>query len=87
MLSLAEQGTVLDLEQYGRRASDESCRFAHALLDLPFMAKIVEEMLLLRYEEDVWPEKVIDFVSCCLTGSIQSLMRVSNLPRAWSHHH
>ncbi|KAH7393740.1 hypothetical protein BKA64DRAFT_756147 [Cadophora sp. MPI-SDFR-AT-0126] len=51
---------VLDLEQYGRKASDESSRFAHALLDLPFMAKIVEEMLLLRYEEDVWPEKRLE---------------------------
>ncbi|CZT07747.1 uncharacterized protein RCO7_11237 [Rhynchosporium graminicola] len=75
---------VLDLAQYGRKASDESTRFAHALLDLPFIAQIVEEMLLLRYEQEEWPESVMDFLSCCLTGSIQSLMRHPFLANAKS---
>jgi hypothetical protein len=74
---------VLDLEQYGRKASDESLRLAHALLDLPYMAEIVEEMLLLRYrpdDDEALSKDALDFVSCCLSGSIESLMKVSNLP-------
>jgi len=83
LLKLTNCVSVLDLEQYGRKASDESLRLTHALLDLPYMAEIVEEMLLLRCRLDddkVWSKDTLDFVSCCLSGSIESLMKVSNLP-------
>ncbi len=72
---------VLDLKQYGRKSSDQSLTLAHALFDLPYMAKIVEEMLLLRFKNEAWPADALDFVSCCLSGSVQSLMRVSNVLR------
>jgi hypothetical protein len=69
---------ILDLEQYGRKASGESLRLKHALLDLPCIAEIVEEILLLRCNIDdnlAWSKDALDFVSCCLSGSIESLIK------------
>lgn len=47
------------------------------------MAEIMKEMLLLRYRLDdveTWSNDALGFVSCRLTESIESLMKVSNLP-------
>jgi hypothetical protein len=70
---------VLDMEQYEREASDESAKLSHALLDLPYLAEIVEEMLLPRYhlgDDESWSKDALEFFSCCLSGSIETLLNV-----------
>jgi hypothetical protein len=72
---------VLDLDQYQRKALDETAKLSHALLDLPYLADIVEEMLLPRYHlggEEAWSEDALEFLSCCLSGSIEGLLAVRN---------
>jgi hypothetical protein len=73
---------VLDSEHYSSNATKEDLRVSHALLDLPFLAEIVEEMMLPRYhlEEDgeSWSPDALAFLSCSLSGSIESLLKVKS---------
>lgn len=70
---------ALNLEQYQQKALDESPGHSHALLDLPYLAEIVEEMLLPRYhliDDEAWSQEALEFFSCCLSGSIETLLTV-----------
>lgn len=69
----------VDLEQYKQKVSDGNAKTSHALLDVPFLADIVEEMLLPRYHlqgDESWSENALEFLSCCMSGSIETLLKV-----------
>ena len=54
---------------------------SQVLLDLPILAEIIEEMMLSRYhltsDDESWSKDALDFLSCTLSGSLESLMNVS----------
>jgi hypothetical protein len=54
---------------------------SQVLLDLPILAEIIEEMMLSRYhlisDDESWSKDALDFLSCTLSGSLESLMSVS----------
>jgi len=56
---------------------------SHAILDLPYLAEILEEMILPRYhiksDEGAWSGEILDFLSCSLSGSVESLVNVHTL--------
>lgn len=59
----------------------ESPKLSQALLDFPILAEIIEEMMLSRYhltsDDEKWSIDALDFLSCTLDGSLESLMNVS----------
>ena len=67
------------MQQYERQA-DQTSRQSHAILDLPCMADMVQEMMLPRYHlkdsDESWSRDALDFLTCCLSGSIRSLVAV-----------
>ena len=81
MLSFQPQLTssVLDLEHY-EQVAVENPKLAHSLLDLPFLAETVEEMMLSRYHlegvGEAWSREALEFLSCSLSGSVESLVNV-----------
>lgn len=54
---------------------------SQVLLDLPILAEIIEEMMLSRChftsDDESWSKDALDFLSCTLSGSLESLMNVS----------
>jgi hypothetical protein len=54
---------------------------SEVLLDVPVLAEIIEEMMLPQYhlssDGEGWSKEALDFLSCSLSGSIQSIMNVS----------
>jgi hypothetical protein len=54
---------------------------SQVLLDLPILAKIIKEIMLSRYHltsnDESWSKDALDFLSCTLLGSLESLMSVS----------
>ncbi|TGO56037.1 hypothetical protein BCON_0083g00300 [Botryotinia convoluta] len=48
-------------------------------IDLPFLAEIVEEMMLPRYhlidEKDAWSDEALQLLSCCISGSVESMLK------------
>jgi hypothetical protein len=54
---------------------------SEVLLDVPVLAEIIEEMMLPRYhlnsDGEGWSKEALNFLSCSLSGSIQSMMNVS----------
>ena len=75
---------VLDLPQYEQVASVENPRLTHGLLDLPFLAETVEEMVLPRYHleevNEAWSREALEFLLCSLSGSVESLVNVRSRP-------
>jgi hypothetical protein len=77
---------VLDFQSLRYDNLLESIGESHVLLDIPVLAEIVEEMMLSRYHitsgDDMCSEEALSFLSCTLSGSLQSLMKVSPKFRA-----
>lgn len=59
----------------------ESPKISQVLLDFPILAEIIEEIMLSRYhltpDDEKWSKDALDFLSCALEGSFESLMNVS----------
>ena len=55
-------------------------RSSEILLDFPILAEAIEEMMLSRVhlasEDEKWSEDAKNFLSCTLSGSLKSLMKV-----------
>ena len=71
---------VLDPRELKYDALYESPKISQVLLDFPILAEIIEEMMLSRYhltpDDENWSRDAIDFISCTLEGSFESLMNV-----------
>jgi hypothetical protein len=54
---------------------------SEVLLDIPVLAEIIEEIILPQYyfnsDREGWSKKAFDFLSCLLSGSIQSIINIS----------
>jgi hypothetical protein len=50
------------------------------LLDFPILAEVIEDMMLSRYhltsEDEKLSEDALSFLSCTLSGSLETLMKV-----------
>jgi hypothetical protein len=53
---------------------------SQVLLNFPIIAKLIKEIMLSRYHfissDEQWSEDALSFLSCALTGSLESLMKV-----------
>jgi hypothetical protein len=71
---------VLDLQNLQHNDLHESSRVSQVLLNFPIIAELIEEMMLSRYHltsgDEQWSEDALSFLSCALTGSSESLMKV-----------
>ena len=49
-------------------------------MDFPILAEIIEEMMLSRYhltsDDERWSKEALDFLSCTLEGSFESLINI-----------
>ncbi|KAH6698104.1 hypothetical protein BKA61DRAFT_622661 [Leptodontidium sp. MPI-SDFR-AT-0119] len=71
---------VLDPRELKYDGLYESPKVSQVLLDFPILAEIIEEMMLSRYhlapDDEKWSRDAIDFISCTLEGSFESLINV-----------
>ncbi len=71
---------VLDLRKLKYNDLYESPKVSQVLLDFPILAEIIEEMMLSSYhllsDEERWSKDALDFLSCSVEGSFESLMNV-----------
>jgi hypothetical protein len=71
---------VLDPDNIKHDPLHESPRTSQAILDFPIFAEIIEEMMLSRYHlesaDDRFSKDARSFLSCTLSGSLESLMNV-----------
>jgi hypothetical protein len=71
---------VLDPRELKYDGLYESPKVSQVLLDFPILAEIIEEMMLSRYhltpDNEKWSRDALDFLSCTLKGSFESLMNV-----------
>ena len=76
---------VLDLQKLKYDNLYESPKVSQVLLDFPILAEIIEEMMLSRYhltsDDERWSKEALDFLSCTLEGSFESLMNVRSCLR------
>ena len=53
---------------------------SQALLDFPILAELIEDMMLSRYhlvsDDEKWSEDALSFLSCTLSGSLETLVKV-----------
>ncbi|CZT52252.1 uncharacterized protein RSE6_13541 [Rhynchosporium secalis] len=79
---------VLDPRDLKYDSLQESPKVSQVLLDFPILAEMIEEMMLSRYhltpDDDKWSWDAVDFLSCTLEGSIESLMNHCFLTQAVS---
>ena len=72
--------SVLDLQKLQHDHLYESSKVSQVLLDFPVIAELIEEMMLSRYhltsDDEKWSEDALSFLSCALSGSLESLMNV-----------
>jgi hypothetical protein len=72
--------SVLDLQNLQHDHLHESSRVSQVLLDLPIIAELIEDIMLSRYhltsEDEQWSEVALSFLSCALSGSLESVMNV-----------
>ena len=72
--------SVLDVQNLQHDHLHESSKVSQVLLDFPIIAELIEEMMLSRYHltsgDEQWSEDAISFLSCALSGSLESLMNV-----------
>jgi hypothetical protein len=58
----------------------EGPRVSQVLLDFPILAEIIEDMMLSRYhltsDDERWSEDALAFLSCALSGTLESLLNV-----------
>ena len=54
---------------------------SQVLLDFPILAELIEDMMLSRYhhtsESEKWSADALDFLACAVSGSLESLVKVS----------
>jgi hypothetical protein len=67
----------LDLRKLKYDDLYESPKVSQVLLDFPILAEIIEEMML-SSDDERWSKDALDFLSCTLLGSLESLMNVRN---------
>jgi hypothetical protein len=74
---------VIDPTDLQHDPLDNSAITSEILLDFPILAEAIEEMMLSRYhdtsEDERWSEDARNFLSCTLSGSLTSLMKVERL--------
>ncbi|TGO07233.1 hypothetical protein BTUL_0306g00120 [Botrytis tulipae] len=79
---------ALNFKQYTHKRKHSNLNLLHSFLDLPFLAEIVEDMMLPRYhlieEKDAWSDEALQFLSCCISGSIESMLKHPFLQQAIS---
>ena len=72
--------SVLDLQKLQHDHLHESSKVSQVLLDFPIIAELIEEMMLSRYHltsgDEKWSEDARSFLSCALSGSLESLINV-----------
>jgi hypothetical protein len=68
---------VLALQELQHDHLQENSKVSQVLLDFPVLAEIIEEMMLSRYhlvsEDQKWSEDALSFLSCTLSGSLETL--------------
>jgi hypothetical protein len=71
---------VLDLQKLQYDHLYEGSKASQVLLDFPILAEVIEEMMLSRYHltssDEKWSEDALSFLSCTLSGSLDTLMNV-----------
>ena len=71
---------VLDLRKLKYNDLYESPKVSQVLLDFPILAEIIEEMMLssshLNSGDERWSKDALDFLSCTVEGSFESLINV-----------
>ena len=71
---------VLDLPNLEYNDTDKTSRTSHVMLDFPILVELIEEMMLSRYhftsDDERWSKDILSFLSCALSGSLESLMNV-----------
>ncbi|XMA20784.1 hypothetical protein WAI453_013575 [Rhynchosporium graminicola] len=76
---------ILDLQHLERDHLHQSPKTSQVLLDFPILAELIEDMMLSRYHlTSKWSEDALDFLSCTLTGSLETLMQHNFLSLAVS---
>ena len=74
--------SVLDPKNIRHDPLHHSTITSEILLDFPILAEAIEEMMLSRYndtsEGERWSEDARNFLSCTLSGSLKSLMKVND---------
>jgi hypothetical protein len=77
---------VLDLRKLKYDDLYESPKVSQVLLDFPILAEIIEEMMLSSYhltsDDERWSKDALDFLSCTVEGSFESLMNVRSCLRS-----
>ncbi|RDL36258.1 uncharacterized protein BP5553_06870 [Venustampulla echinocandica] len=70
---------VLDLQQVQHDHLHEGSKVSQVLLDFPILAELIEDMMLSRYHltpnDIMWSEDALSFLSCTLSGSLETLMK------------
>ncbi|KAH8799383.1 hypothetical protein F5884DRAFT_758410 [Xylogone sp. PMI_703] len=71
---------VLDFQTLYHDHLYEGSKTSQVLLDFPILAELIEEMILTRYhltpDDEKWSEDALSFLSCTLSGSLESLVNV-----------
>lgn len=71
---------VLDFQNLQNDHLHENSRISRVLLDFPILVELIEEMMFSRYhlisDNEKWSEDALDFHSCALSGSLETLMNV-----------
>ncbi|RFU32105.1 hypothetical protein B7463_g4226, partial [Scytalidium lignicola] len=69
---------VLDFQTLYHDHLYEGSKTSQVLLDFPILAELIEEMILTRYhltpDDEKWSEDALSFLSCTLSGSLESLV-------------
>jgi len=72
--------SVLDLQKLQHNHLHEGSKVSQVLLDFPILAELVEDMMLSRYhltsDDEKWSKDALSFLSCTLSGSLETLMKV-----------
>lgn len=76
----ADASLALDLQKLRHDHLHESPRVSQILLDCPIIVDMIEEMMLSRLhlapDDEKWFADAQDFLSCALSGSLETLMNV-----------
>ncbi len=71
---------VLDLQKIQRDYLYEGSKAPQVLLDFPILTEVIEDMMLSRYHltsnDEKLSEDALDFLSCTLSGSLETLIKV-----------
>jgi hypothetical protein len=76
---------ALDFQNLEYNHLYERANVSQVELDFPIVVEIIEEMMLSRYhltsDDKRWSKDVLSFLSCSLSGSLESLIKVRSCIR------